>query len=105
MKSLSYGLYLIKVQSNISFILFSLSISFDIFLDKGGVNHDKIDKFLTNEDFEFCETTYVDVDTADTNIEYQGSIVKEDDDIKCDSFEPEFKDTIIPFNKRFGRHA
>ena len=60
---------------------------------------------MTNEDFEFCETTYVDVDTADTNIEYQGSIVKEDDDIKCDSFEPEFKDTIIPFNKRFGRHA
>ena len=35
------------------------------------------DKF--NEDFEFCETTYVDVDTADTNIEYQGLIVKEDD--------------------------
>ena len=79
--------------------------AFDVILDKGGINHNKIDKFLTNEDFEFCETTYVDVDSPETKIEYQGSIVKEDDDIKCDNYEPEFKDTIIPFNKRFGRHA
>jgi hypothetical protein len=28
-----------------------------------------------------------------------------DDDIRCDNYEPEFKDTVIPFNKRFGRHA
>jgi hypothetical protein len=58
--------------------------AFDISLDKGGVNYDKIDKFLTNEDFEFCETTYVDVEPEDTNIEYKGAIVKEDDDVTCD---------------------
>ena len=78
----------------------------DVVLDKGGVNHDKINKFLTNEDFEFCETTYVDVDSPETDIQYQGAIVKdEDEDIKCDFFEPEFKDSIVPFNKKFGRHA
>ena len=79
--------------------------AFDVFLNKGGVNHDKIDKFLTNEDFEFCETTYVDVDSPETDIQYQGAIVKEEEDVKCDFFEPEFKDTVVPFNKRFGRHA
>jgi hypothetical protein len=55
--------------------------AFDISLDKGGVNYDKIDKFLTNEDFEFCETSYVDVEPEDTNIEYKGLIIKEDDDV------------------------
>ena len=80
--------------------------AFTISLDKGGVNYDKIDKFLTNEDFEFCETSYVDVEPEDTNIEYKGLIIKDtDDDIKCDYFEPEFKDTIVPFNKKFGRHV
>ena len=44
--------------------------AFDVILDKGGINHNKIDKFLTNEDFEFCETTYVDVDSPETKIEY-----------------------------------
>jgi hypothetical protein len=79
--------------------------AFDISLDKGGVNYDKIDKFLTNEDFEFCETSYVDVEPEDTNIEYKGLIIKDEDDVKCDYFEPEFKDTVVPFNKKFGRHA
>jgi hypothetical protein len=79
--------------------------AFDVVLNKGGVNHDKIDKFLTNEDFEFCETTFVDVDSPETDIQYQGAIVKDDEDVKCDFFEPEFKDAVVPFNKKFGRHA
>ena len=79
--------------------------AFDISLDKGGINFDRIDKLLTNEDFQFCETTYVDAEPGDTDIEYKGTIIKDtDDDIKCDYFEPEFKDTIVPFNKKFGRH-
>jgi len=79
--------------------------AFDISLDKGGINFDRIDKLITNEDFQFCETTYVDAEPGDTDIEYKGTIIKEDDDIKCDYFEPENKDTVVPFNKQFGRHV
>lgn len=79
--------------------------AFDISLDKGGINFDRIDKLITNEDFQFCETTYVDAEPGDTDIEYKGTIIKDTDDIKCDYFEPEFKDTIVPFNKKFGRHV
>ena len=79
--------------------------AFDIYLDKGGINHNKIDKFITNEDFEFCETSYVDVDTPDVKINYEGIIIKDEDDhIKCDYFEPEFKDNVVPLNKQFGRN-
>jgi hypothetical protein len=79
--------------------------AFDIILDKGGIKHDRISRLITEEDFEVCETTYVDVDTPDTKFEYKGTIVKEEDNIKCDDLEPEFKDTVIPFNKQFGRHV
>ena len=80
--------------------------AFDVVLDKGGINYDKIDKFITNEDFEFCETTYVDVEPQDTEIEYQGAIIKDtDDDIKCDYFQPEFDGNVVPLNKKFGRHS
>ena len=79
--------------------------AFDIILDKGGIKHDRITRLITEEDFEVCETTYVDVDTPDTKIEYKGTIVKEEDNIKCDELESEFKNSIVPFNKKFGRHA
>ena len=80
--------------------------AFNIYLDKGGIIHDKINRHLTNEDFEVCETTYIDADTPDTNVKYVGAIVEnEEQELECDALEPEFKETIVPFNKKFGRHA
>ena len=80
--------------------------AFDIYLDKGGIIHDKINRHLTNEDFEVCETTYIDADTPDTDVRYIGAIVEnEDQELECDTLEPEHKDTVVPFNKQFGRHV
>lgn len=64
--------------------------AFNISLDKGGINYDRIDRFLTNEE-SVCETNYVDVEPEDTNIEYQGLIIEEEGDVKFDNYEPEFK--------------
>jgi hypothetical protein len=80
--------------------------AFDIYLDKGGIINDKINRHLTNEDFEVCETTYIDTDTPDTDVRYIGTIVEnEEQELECDTSEPEYKDSVVAFNKRFGRHA
>jgi hypothetical protein len=80
--------------------------AFDICLDKGGIIHDKINRHLTNEDFEVCETTYVDADPEHTDVKYVGTIIEnEEQELECDTLEPESKNSIIPFNKKFGRHA
>ena len=85
--------------------------AFDIWLDHGGVIHDKIDKYITQEKFDECETSFVDVDTPDTKIEYMGTITSfsKDDpyEMECNSDIPEVEDEekIIPFNKQSGRHA
>lgn len=97
--------YVITVEQYVK--AFDKDEAFDVVLEKGGINYDKIDKFITNEDFEFCETTHVDIDVPiDTDIEYKGTIIKDtDDDIKCDYFEPEFSGNVVPLNKQFGRHS
>ena len=85
--------------------------AFDIWLDHGGVITDKIDKFITQEKFDECETSFVDIDTPDTKIEYMGTITRlsKDDpyEMECNSDIPEVEDEekIIPFNKQSGRHA
>lgn len=85
--------------------------AFDIWLDHGGVITDKIDKFITQEKFDECETSFVDIDTPDTKIEYMGTItsLSKDDpyEMECNSDIPEVEDEekIVPFNKQHGRHA
>ena len=79
--------------------------AFDIWLEKGGINHDRVNRLLTEEDFDLCETTFIDVDTPDTQTEYVGTIIKEDDELKCDSVAEEQPGKVVPFNKQFGRHA
>ena len=75
-------------------------------ITKGGIIHDKINRHLTNEDFEVCETIYVDADPEHTDVKYVGTIIEnEEQELECDTSEPENKDSIIPFNKKFGRHA
>ena len=85
--------------------------AFDIWLDHGGVITDKIDKFITQEKFDECETSFVDIDTPDTKVEYVGTVTRlsEDDpyEMECNSDIPEVEneEKIIPFNKQSGRHA
>ena len=85
--------------------------AFDIWLDHGGVIHDKIDRYITQEKFDECETSFVDVDTPDTKVEYIGTVTKisKDDpyELECNSDVPEVENDskVVPFNKQFGRHA
>ena len=79
--------------------------AFDIWLEKGGINHDRVNRLLTEEDFELCETTFVDVDTPDTQTEYVGTVVKDEDDLICNSSLEEEPGKVVAFNKTFGRHA
>ena len=79
--------------------------AFDIWLEKGGINNDRVNRNLTNEDFEQLETTFIDADTPDTEVEYLGTVLREEDDLKCDSSVEEEPEKIVPFNKKFGRHA
>jgi hypothetical protein len=83
--------------------------AFDVWLDNGGIIHDKITRHLTQEDFDNCETSFIDVDTPDTKVEYIGTVsrVSEDDpyDLECDTLEPENNNKTVPFNKQYGRHV
>ena len=79
--------------------------AFNILLDKGGINYDKINRYLTNEDFEYLETIYIDTGTPDTDIKYVGTIIEEDGELECSTWEPEQKDSVVPFNKQFGKHT
>ena len=70
--------------------------AFNIYLDKGGIINDKINRHLTNEDFQVCETTYIDTDTPDTDVIYIGTIVQNDEEeLECDTMEPEHKNTVV----------
>ena len=85
--------------------------AFDIWLDHGGVITDKIDRYITQEKFDECETSFVDIDTPDTKIEYVGTVTRlsKDDpyELECNTDVPEIEDEnkVVPFNKTFGRHA
>ena len=85
--------------------------AFDVWLDHGGVIHDKIDRYITQEKFDECETSFVDLDTPDTKIEYIGTVtrISKDDpyELECNSDVPEVENDskVVPFNKQFGRHA
>ena len=82
--------------------------AFDIWLEKGGINYDRVNRNLTNEDFENLETTFIDADTPDTKTEYVGTIIKgSEGEIEFDPLVEEVKDEnkVVPFNKQFGRHA
>ena len=64
--------------------------AFNIYLDKGGIIHEKINRHLTSEDFEECETTYIDVNVPETNIKYVGTVVEQEEgELECDSLMPE----------------
>jgi hypothetical protein len=84
--------------------------AFDIWLDHGGIIHDKIDRFITQEKFDECETSFVDVDTPDTKVEYVGTVskVNKDDsyEMECSSDVPEVENDnkVVAFNKQYGRH-
>jgi hypothetical protein len=85
--------------------------AFDIWLDNGGVINDKINRSLTQESFNECETSFIDVDTPDVKVEYVGTIypISKDDpyDLECDTSVPENEgeNKVVPFNKTFGRHV
>jgi hypothetical protein len=85
--------------------------AFDIWLDHGGVINDKIDRYITQEKFDECETSFVDIDTPDTKVEYIGTVTRlsKDDpyELECNTDVPEVEDDnkVVPFNKTFGRHA
>jgi len=85
--------------------------AFDIWLDHGGVINDKMDRYITQEKFDECETSFVDIDTPDTKIEYIGTVTRlsKDDpyEMECNTDVPEVEDDnkVVPFNKQFGRHA
>ena len=85
--------------------------AFDIWLDHGGVITDKIDRYITQEKFDECETSFVDIDTPDTKVEYVGTVTRlsKDDpyEMECNSDIPEVEDEekIVAFNKQYGRHA
>jgi len=85
--------------------------AFDIWLDNGGIIHDKITRYLTQESFNECETSFIDTNTPETNIEYVGTItrISKDDpyELECNTDVPEYEDEnkVVPFNKQFGRHA
>jgi hypothetical protein len=85
--------------------------AFDVWLDNGGVINDRINRHITQESFDDCVTSFVDVDTPDTKIEYIGTIarISKDDpyELECDTNVPEVEDEnkVVPFNKQFGRHA
>jgi len=84
--------------------------AFDIWLDHGGIIYDKIDRFITQEKFDECETSFVDVDTPDTKVEYVGTVskVNKDDsyEMECSSDVPEVENDnkVVAFNKQYGRH-
>jgi len=64
--------------------------AFNIYLDKGGIIHDRINRHLTNENFEECETTYIDVDVPETNVKYVGTVVEQEEgELECDALVPE----------------
>ena len=85
--------------------------AFDVWLDNGGIIHDKITRYLTQESFNECETSFIDTNTPETNIEYVGTItrISKDDpyELECNTDVPEYEDEnkVVPFNKQFGRHA
>ena len=85
--------------------------AFDIWLDHGGVITDKINRYITQEKFDECETSFVDIDTPDTKVEYVGTVTRlsKDDpyELECNTDVPEIEDEnkVVPFNKTFGRHA
>ena len=85
--------------------------AFDIWLDNGGVINDKINRSLTQESFNECETSFIDVDTPDVKVEYVGTIsrISKDDpyELECDTLVPENEgeNKVVPFNKTFGRHV
>jgi len=85
--------------------------AFDVWLNNGGIIHDKITRYLTQESFNECETSFIDTDTPETNIEYVGTItrISKDDpyELECNTDVPEYEDEnkVVPFNKQFGRHA
>ena len=85
--------------------------AFDVWLNNGGIIHDKITRYLTQESFNECETSFIDTDTPETNIEYVGTItrISKDDpyELECNTDVPEYEDKnkVVPFNKQFGRHA
>ena len=85
--------------------------AFDIWLDHGGVITDKIDRYITQEKFDECETSFVDIDTPDTKVEYIGTVTRlsKDDpyELECNNDVPEVENDnkVVAFNKQFGRHA
>jgi len=85
--------------------------AFDVWLNNGGIIHDKITRYLTQESFNECETSFIDTNTPETNIEYVGTItrISKDDpyELECNTDVPEYEDEnkVVPFNKQFGRHA
>ena len=85
--------------------------AFDIWLGNGGVIHDKINRFIPQETIDECETSFVDLDTPDTKVEYVGTVtrISKDDphELECNSYVSEVDDEekVVAFNKQFGRHA
>ena len=87
--------------------------AFNIFLNEGGIKFDDFNRFLTEETFDKCETSYVDIDTSDVNVKYVGTVCREDEndpyDLVCEDRQENIKiryeDNVVPFNKTFGRHS
>jgi hypothetical protein len=83
--------------------------AFNTFLTHGGIKYEDIDKHLTNEKFDECETEVIDIDSPDTKVKYVGTVcrISKDDpyDLECQDIETEYKDNVVAFNKTFGRHA
>jgi len=83
--------------------------AFDIFLEDGGVKYENFDTYLTNEKFDVCETSVIDVDSPSTVVKYVGTVQRQnkDDphDLVCENIKIEYKDNVVAFNKTFGKHS
>ena len=83
--------------------------AFDIFLESVGVKYEYYCKHLTNEKFDVCETSVVDVDSPSTVVRYVGTVHRQNKndpyDLVCEDVKVEYKDNIVAFNKTFGRHS
>lgn len=83
--------------------------AFDIYLREGGIKYDDFNIHLTEEKYDVCETSFLDIDPLDVNVKCVGIVQRIDkdnpSDLVCEDVKIEYKDNVVPFNKTFGRHA